>query len=391
MAQRLVRTLGDVGTEKTQMTSKTSTFRDRLDLSGRPATQARRAVDRVAVIGAKDRPVFVGASPRSGTTLLRTMLNSHPDLAIPRESRFATKAFGLREFFGDLSNEQNRERCVKWIMQRRKSGFANLELDPEEAAARMMNAPGATIGSIIGTPFVMYAEARGAQRWGDKRPAYIRNTGRLFSMFPDAQFVHLVRDPRGSTASMLKVGWYEGSVPNAAELWVRSIEAAVAAKAALRDDQFYELTYEDLLANPESEIKQLTAWLGLDPSGVSDMLNFHKQNDVPASKYHWRVSEPIDPAAATGWTETLDQDALALVEHVAGAHMDRLGYQRQSNSAVVPPAMLEAYERRRQNKRPRFDKTRRAYTPGLAAQLTPAQRRHASMVRAGARLSSALS
>jgi hypothetical protein len=390
MAQRLVRTLGDVGTEKTQMTSKTSTLRDQLDLSGRPAKQAKRAIDRLAVIGAKDRPVFVGASPRSGTTLLRTMLNSHPDLAIPRESRFATNAFGLREYFGDLSKEDNRQRCVEWIMDRRKSGFANLELDPEEAAARMMGAPGATIGSIVGTPFAMYAEATSAKRWGDKRPAYIRHTGRMFSMFPDAQFVHLVRDPRGSAASMLKVGWYDGSVPKAAELWVRSIEAAVAARAALRDDQFYELTYEDLLANPEGEIKQLTAWLGLDPAGVSDMLNFHRQNDVPASKYHWRVSEPIDPAAATAWMTTLDRDALALVEHVAGDHMDRLGYQRQSGSIAPPPAMLDAYERRRHNKQPQFDKTRRTYTPGLAAQLTSGQRRHASIVRAAARLSSPL-
>lgn len=336
---------------------------------------------RLAVTGVDDRPVFVGASPRSGTTLLRTMLNAHPDLAIPLETRFLRGAFQRRGKWGDLRVEANRQKFIDRLVTNRGTRFHKFGFDPAEAARRMHEAPGHTIGSIAATPFVMYAEETGAKRWGDKRPAYIRGTGYIFSMFPDAQFVHLVRDPRGSVASMLKLGWFDGSVPKGLELWMRSIDAAEQARARLSSDQFYELRYEDLLADPESEIRALATWLQLDPAGVDAMLDFHEDNDVPASDYHWKVSQPVDPANATKWADSLTSDQLALVDHVAGHELDRFGYDR-ADQGPASEALLAEYQQWSQRLKIQRDTSRPIHDARVVARITTGQRRFAKLLDA---------
>src|SRR6187551_3800317 len=87
-----------------------------------------------------DRPVMIGGCPRSGTTLLRTMLHAHPELAIPRETRFVLESWGRRRKFGDLREEANRRRLARWIFMREKTDANRLGLDPEAAVERLVAA-----------------------------------------------------------------------------------------------------------------------------------------------------------------------------------------------------------------------------------------------------------
>ena len=348
----------------------------------------RDAARRAAITGAlkaalrgaeAERPIFVGASPRSGTTLLRTMLDSHPELAIPRESRFLREAFRQRAEFGDLTSPANRDALITWILDGRGVNESKFGSTKAELAERMREAPGGTLGSIVGTPFATYAENQSKPRWGDKRPAYIRGTGAIFSMFPDAKFVHLVRDPRGSVASMLRVGWFDGSVARGLELWTRSIDAAAQARTTYRSDQFYELKYEELLADPASEITRLAGWLDLDPAGIDEMLAYHVDNDVPASKYHWKVSQPIDRANSATWREALGTEDLALIDAVAGPHLDAFGYPR-ADLGPAPEDRVAEYQHWVEAKRPGADSSRQLLDPSLMSRITAAQQRFAKLV-----------
>jgi sulfotransferase family protein len=271
------------------------------------------------------RPVFVGGCPRSGTTLLRTMLNSHPDLALPRETRFVLETWARRAEFGDLSEAANRRRLARSIFRRRRTHGDRLEVRPRRGVTSLIAAP-PTIGSLLGTCFALYAESHGKARWGDKRPMYVLHLDAIFAMFPDAQFINLVRDPRSVVASIRKLGWFGGDVVPAVDLWERSVRAADAWRDRLRPDQFLDVRYEDLVSGSRDTLRRVCDFLRLDPRGIGKMLAFHETNDVPENRYHWQVSRPASTASLRGWEKTLSRQEIALVEHANARTMRRYGY-----------------------------------------------------------------
>lgn len=295
---------------------------------------------------ARNRAVFVGASPRSGTTLFRSMLHAHPELAVPRESRFLLGAYEKRAEFGDPRLPETRERIAHWILKRKGSRSKRFELDVEEAIRRMVEGP-PTLGSMLAVPFVMYAENHGARRWGDKRPTYVQHTDTIFRLFPRTQFINMVRDPRAVVASMRKLGWFKGNVPAAVELWLRSIRHADRARRRLGADEFYEIRYEDLVVDPEAVALDVCRFLDIDEARAGEMLEFHDDVDVPANRYHWRVSEPITTVALRGWESTLDDEEVAFVEAKTKTVMERYGYEPSVAGVAVPSTLQKRFTRRR--------------------------------------------
>lgn len=332
--------------------------------------------------GASDRPVFVGACPRSGTTLLRTMLNNHPELAMPRESRFLLETWRRRANFGDLAVRNNRRKLARWIFTRKAARPGRVGVDRDEGIARLIAAP-PTVGSLLGTCFQLYAEQYGKERWGDKRPMYIQHLDAIFAMFPDAQFVNVVRDPRGAVASMRKLDWYGGSVVPAAELWERSQRAADAWRKRLASDQFLEIRYEELVTRPSETLKEISSFLELSADGIEDMLSYYEENDVPeGSVYHWRVHQPVTETSLRRWEEELSPEEVALVESVNGKRMRRYGYEPVSAGAAPPAEMRrELRQRRSRMAKKRWQRTWRetklrvTYRHPVAARLTTGQRR----------------
>jgi hypothetical protein len=144
---------------------------------------------------AAERPVIVVGCARSGTTMLQLMLHAHRRIAIPPETRFVLSGYRQRRSFGDLREPAPREALARWIVDRRQTRFADLGLDAEQVAARIIAGRG-TLGSAFGTVFQAYAERFGKPRWGDKRPAYLQNLDVITRLFPDAQIVNLIRDGR---------------------------------------------------------------------------------------------------------------------------------------------------------------------------------------------------
>src|SRR5215208_3505685 len=194
-------------------------------------------------------PVFVGGCPRSGTTLLRTMLNAHPDIAIPHETRILIEGYRRRAEWGDLAKPENRRRVARWVVERNESRYRRLTDDTDELVERMVAAP-PTIGSVLSAGFGLYAERHGKPRWGEKRPSVVLHLDVVFAMFPDARYVNIVRDPRAAVASIREVGrqygWGAHDVPGGTDTWERSARAADRWRRRLGADRFIALRYEDL-------------------------------------------------------------------------------------------------------------------------------------------------
>jgi hypothetical protein len=295
-------------------------------------------------------PVFVGGCPRSGTTLLRSMLNAHPDLAIPHETRFVVDAYRNRRAYGDLSDPAMAEKLARFVVKRRQSRIDRLDLTPEEIVEVITAAP-PTIGSKLAAPYAAHAAAQGKARWGDKRPHYVLNLDAVFAMFPGAQYVNIVRDPRSAVASINEMGanrnWYEDGIIDGLDVWTRSQEEADRWSKRVGPEHFYELRYESLVEDPEGELAQLAAFLHLDPSGIESMLSYHETRDVKAPKLHKLVKKPVTTATVRRFETSLDSGEVALIERELAGAMRRYGYEPVASGVKVPDELEQRLRDRR--------------------------------------------
>src|SRR6184192_2964907 len=99
------------------------------------------------------RPLFVGGCARSGTTLLRTMLNNHPDFGMPHETKFVVAAWRSRDRFGDLRRVENRRAVAHWILELPKTKFERLGISPDDLVEDFAAAQ-PTLGSLLATCFM---------------------------------------------------------------------------------------------------------------------------------------------------------------------------------------------------------------------------------------------
>src|SRR5215207_1941943 len=137
------------------------------------------------------QPIFIVGVERSGTTMLRLMLNEHPDIAIPRESLFLIDLMDSLPRTGAL-NDRQRDRAIQ-IMSRHPR-WRDMEIDDREFAERVRSLSLPTLADVIETVYRIQLLRVGKTRWGDKTPGYLIEIDRLRQVFPRAQFIHLIRD-----------------------------------------------------------------------------------------------------------------------------------------------------------------------------------------------------
>jgi LPS sulfotransferase NodH len=267
-------------------------------------------------------PVIVLGVRRSGTTLLRVMLDRNPELAVPDESYFvpqlARRHRGVVDpdaFLDDL---------------RRLPTLAEWGLEPDAVAARLR--PGMPAGEAIAAVFATYAAERGKARWGDKTPLYMQHLPVLERLFPDARYVHLIRDGRDAALSFLSVpaglmteGWgHPRDARGFACQWATEVVAARALGARVGPSRYLELRYEALVADPEAALRAICAHADLvyDPG----MLDYVGRTDSARKAHQQRLNEP-PRAGVRAWRTEMSDDDRHRFEEVAGALLDELGYE----------------------------------------------------------------
>ena len=291
-----------------------------------------------------DRPIFVLGCPRSGTTLLQLMLHAHPRIAMPPETRFVITAYEGRNGLGDLRSEASRRVLADSIVRDPATLFGDLGLDADEVAGEITGGP-PTLGSAIGIVFRAYARRFGKPRWGDKRPGYYQYVPALARMFPDAQFVHLIRDGRDCVASLLRMPWFRQDIYAAVCTWTEAIDSGRRAARSLPADAYYELRYEDLVADPAGQLAKLCDFLGEDYDPA--MAEPHRvSGDTLPERQVWHSATRAEVRAAPSgtWQERLEPGQVALCERAMSGRLRSLGYEI-AGSARPSPAVLARYAR----------------------------------------------
>jgi hypothetical protein len=262
--------------------------------------------------------VVLGVS-RSGTTLLKAMLDAHSQLAIPSESYFLPQlwdrhgAWPERDAF--VEDLTRLERLHEW------------GVDPEDVRARIPEQP--TFADAIQAIYRLYAESRGKVRFGDKTPLYMQHLDVLERAFPGAHYVHIVRDGRDAACSLLAMKRkprFNLSLPRGvgdfAVAWQREVRAA---QAFGRTHTYHEVRYEDLVAHAEARLREVCAFLGLEYEPA--MLEYHRREDPSLYADHPRLAEP--PVRDTrSWRRELRPAEAELFEAIAGDLLAELGYER---------------------------------------------------------------
>jgi hypothetical protein len=275
-------------------------------------------------------PLIVLGVGRSGTTLLRVMLDRNSELAIPYESFFVPQLahrHGGRPDLDDFLDDLRRLRTLyDW-------GIA-----PEDVRPRLRE--GMTTREAIGAIFETYADRQGKQRWGDKTPLYMQQLPLLERVFPDAVWVHLVRDGRDAALSFLELPegfagktWAQPrTVAQFAARWRMEILAArrLGRHAGSR---YLELRYEDLVAEPERELRRVCEHGSL--TWEPGMLDHTRVSDAANMPEHRNLAQPPTPGLRDWRNQMKREDALEF-EQVAGDVLRSAGYELLEPGASYP-------------------------------------------------------
>jgi hypothetical protein len=250
----------------------------------------------------------------SGTTLLRLMLDSHQHIAIPPETGFMRGYDALR-FTPFKWSGRN------WTG---RLGWSEEELD-------------GLLRDLYDRLFMRYAEQHGKRRWGEKTPLHTWHITDLARLFPDAQFIAMVRHPYGSISSNMTR--FRSRLARAAAQWTQP-SRELAAQAARLGDRCVLIRYEDLVRRPEPLLRELLEWLG-EPWDAA-VLQHHTVQEQRGGKRvvegRSRVDDPVDETRVAKWTKTMVAEHRKWLEERVAPLAAFYGYDLDDAAALAPLA-----------------------------------------------------
>lgn len=291
-------------------------------------------------------PFIVGLG-RSGTTLLRMMLDAHVELAIPPEQGFIPKV-------SDMDEERKKPRRAFFKVVTKRLAWNDCGIPPEVFEAELEKIPDFMVSEGIRCFYRLYASRFGKVRYGDKTPPYRSHMPTIERLLPEARFVHLIRDGRDVALSR-KGLWFEDAehIEDLASRWVETIRVAREHSQMLR--HYVEVRYEDLITKPDSVLRRICDFIEIDydPGMLRYYENAAQRLDELKTRYNKdgsvRVAaeqqrailegttRPPDETRIGRWKQEMEPRDVERFEVVAGHTLKDLDYEVR-NGAPGPPA-----------------------------------------------------
>jgi hypothetical protein len=258
-------------------------------------------------------PIFIVGAMGSGTTLIRLILDSHPDIAIAQETGFIRAVLANQWIpFWKFGGE--------WY---ERIGMTEAELNAE-------------VRQFYDGLFTRFAQRQGKQRWGDKTPYHLWHIPTIAEVFPDAVFVAMVRHPGAVAASLHdRFGYPWGQAVNH---WVRSGLETIRRATEL-GPRVAICRYEDLVLDTEAVLRELVDWLGVEWS--PDLLEHHRvqsERGTPGQvEGQTRSDEPIDASRISRkWVSLMEPAGEVLLRRHAAKQARFFGYDVDSADPPAP-------------------------------------------------------
>ena len=282
-----------------------------------------------------ERPIFIVGCPRSGTTVLRDLLRSHPRLTFPRESGGLA---GLYRLHGDPRSNREARLLASDFLGPYGVREWNLSLRPADLEH------GRSFTEVIAPVYEAWARSQGKPRWGDKTPQHVLAIPLLARLFPDSQFVHILRDGRDVALSLAGQLWGQKSAYTAARYWRRCVEAGLEDGRALGAGRYHELTYEDLLATSDPVLRSLCSFLGEDFDPVLLQPTRIPRPDAQPVQWDDRFDRKLDASSVARWRREMPAADEIVFESVAGDLLRQLGYETDGVTRAIGRVERERWE-----------------------------------------------
>ena len=260
-------------------------------------------------------PLFIVGSPRSGTTLLRLMFNSHSEIAIPDE----TNIFGWiyeRPFyksFMPLRSKENQLLC---------KALGNKIVEEFDALPYIKRK---NTKDIVDFLFGKYAEKCGKKYWGEKTPGHSKYITEIKDIYPRSTIIYMVRDPRAVVASSkrytkqkrggTKDFWMHSDISESIKMWKNSITPSMNNR-----DKVLFVLYETLVSKPEKVLRNITGNIGI--TYEETMLEYYKNSDEnlavkidgEVAKWHKETLKKANTKNIDKWKKELSVDEIREIE-----------------------------------------------------------------------------
>lgn len=274
-------------------------------------------------------PFFLLGAARSGTTMLRLMLNGHSRLAIPFESHF------LRPIFAELPSDRllskdEVARFAELVITERN--FPTWHLQPAQVRELIAFAP-ATLATLVDALFRLEIAPSGKPRWGDKTPMYYACWRRLLGLFPGSKLVHIIRDGRDVSRSLERLGWHGATTADRAAYWRERVEHAHAAARELGPERNLIIRYEDLVLETRPTLAAICTFLGerLEP----EMLHFFDDPRPHLSAIDGDIHRKLQRAPQAGdverWRREMPPEQQLEFERAAGDALRLMSYETRGS------------------------------------------------------------
>ena len=267
-------------------------------------------------------PIFIGGCPRSGTTLLGTVLGAHPLCCPVPEAQFKIESLSGRppdpepaQAFRTLQAALRSPRFRSWKSageRLRQDGIGQVGSYPE----------------LIGRLVAAYAELAGKREtthWIDATPSNKNYLLTLLRLFPDARAIHIVRDGRAVAHSVMRRDWGPNTVITAAYWWLGHLSHGLAAEQSLTSDRIKRIQYEALVRHPKDTLVDLCRWLDLEYS--ERMLDSHFYTvDSRAAVFNPLTKQVPQEDRAEAWRKSLSARQIEIFEAESKEMLTYLGY-----------------------------------------------------------------
>ena len=277
--------------------------------------------------------VFIVGCARSGNTLLKRMIDAHPDIAITNQSRFIPYFFKKRE---GLTPEGfvTPELIPKLLEYRR---FPKMKVGREQLEGLINSDEPDSYSTFVSAIFDLYGKGQGKRLVGDKTPSYLRHMPTLHALWPKAKFAHIIRD--GRDVSLSAINWWRGyqlarrystwtedPITTAAVWWDWQVRTGREDGGSLTPKLYHEVRYEALVSRPAKTCETLCEFLGIPYD--EGMLKFHegRERSKPgrSAKRAWLRVTP----GLRDWRTQMPAQDLERFEAAAGELLEELGYHR---------------------------------------------------------------
>ena len=291
-----------------------------------------------------DAPLFIVGTERSGSNLLRLVLDAHPRLFVPHPPHVMHFFGPLEHRYGDLTREPALRALTRDVLRLVEGHIHQWERVPSVDAV-LARAPTRDLFGVMAGLYTAACDHAGKPRWGNKSTFMVHHADRVRAVYPSARFLWLVRDPRDVAVSSRESVFSPFHPLRTATLWARQ-QAEGARLEAAWPDQVLRVHYEALVGEPEATVGRICDFLGEVPDPA--MQSFHKrpaaQRSAGLSQSWARTGQPIQASRVGRWAGALSALELAQVEVTADAQMRLLGYDRQTDAGpeVLPGPLGEA-------------------------------------------------